>query len=150
LGEMCKNGWADRDDFWTRQHSIMATLRYRRWSASSKIILSGVPAIMRALYGGRVLTRILNRPQTTRSARPISVRFMWHFKPIKIVNTYDKGSLLCKMVAGRTCVAYLITFRVRCSRVEMYIGHARLCVCVFVARRIPTLLHGPGCKLGKW
>jgi len=36
----------------------------------------------------------------------------------------------------------------------MYTGHGRLCVylsvCVFVRRRIPTLLHGPGCKLGEW
>jgi len=32
----------------------------------------------------------------------------------------------------------------------MCIGHGRLCVCVSVCtfRRIPTLLHGPGCKLG--
>jgi len=26
----------------------------------------------------------------------------------------------------------------------MYIGHGRLCVCLSVHRRIPTLLHGPG------
>jgi len=40
----------------------------------------------------------------------------------------------------------------------MYIGHARLCVCVCVcvsvcvsvSRRIPTLLHGPGYNLGEW
>ena len=31
----------------------------------------------------------------------------------------------------------------------MYIGHRRLCVCVFVPRRIPTLVHGPECKLAK-
>jgi len=30
----------------------------------------------------------------------------------------------------------------------MYIGHGRLCVYVSVPRRIPTLLFGPGCKLG--
>ena len=29
----------------------------------------------------------------------------------------------------------------------MYIGHSRLCVCVSVPRRIPTLLHGPECNL---
>jgi len=34
------------------------------------------------------------------------------------------------------------------SQGEMYIGHARLCVCVSVPRRMPTLLHGHGCKLG--
>jgi len=38
-----------------------------------------------------------------------------------------------------------ITFRVRRSRGEMYIGHARLCVCMSVC---PTLLHGPRCNLG--
>jgi len=41
----------------------------------------------------------------------------------------------------------LITFRMRHSRVEMYIGHGRLCVCLSVPRPIPTLLHGPGCNL---
>jgi len=29
----------------------------------------------------------------------------------------------------------------------MYVGHPRLSVCLFVSRRIPTLLHGPGCNL---
>jgi len=31
-------------------------------------------------------------------------------------------------------------------RGEMYIDHGRLCLSV--PRRIPTLLHGPGCNLG--
>jgi len=48
----------------------------------------------------------------------------------------------------------LVTFRVRRSRGEMYSGHCRLCVCVPVCLSvpwlIPTLLHGPGCKLGEW
>jgi len=44
----------------------------------------------------------------------------------------------------------VITFRVRHSRGEMYIGHVRLCVCLSVPRRIPTLLHGPGCNLEEW
>jgi len=32
----------------------------------------------------------------------------------------------------------------------MYIGHSHLCVsvCLSVSHRIPTLLHGPGCKWG--
>ena len=30
----------------------------------------------------------------------------------------------------------------------MYRGHARLCVCLSVRGRMPTLLHGPGCNLG--
>jgi len=44
----------------------------------------------------------------------------------------------------------IIAFPVRRSRGEMYIGHGRLCncVCVSVPRRIHTLLHEPGRKLG--
>ena len=34
-------------------------------------------------------------------------------------------------------------------RGEMYIGHGRVCVCLSLPRRIPTLLHGLGCNLGK-
>ena len=61
-----------------------------------------------------------------------------------------------------SCVSYtkkainqrFFTFSVWRSRFEMYIGNARLCVCVSVClsvpRRIPTLLHGPGCNLGEW
>ena len=48
---------------------------------------------------------------------------------------FDKPSLLVK-------------FRVSRRQCEMYIGHARLSVCLSVRRRIPTLLHGPGCNLG--
>jgi len=36
----------------------------------------------------------------------------------------------------------VITFRLRRSRGEMYIGHDRLCVYLYVHRRISTLLHG--------
>jgi len=45
-------------------------------------------------------------------------------------------------------VIELVTFRVRRNRGEMYIGHGRLCVCLSLPRRIPTLLHGPECNLG--
>jgi len=50
----------------------------------------------------------------------------------------------------------VITFCVSCRRRKMYIGNARLylCVCLLVClsvpRRIPTLLHRPGCNLGEW
>jgi len=55
-----------------------------------------------------------------------------------------------------TCVSVVklpvITPRVSRRRREMYIGHARLCVCVCVClsvcRRIPTLLHGPDVSWG--
>ena len=45
---------------------------------------------------------------------------------------------------------FFITFRVSRRRREMYIGHARLCVCVCasVPRRIPTILHRSRCNLG--
>ena len=57
-----------------------------------------------------------------------------------------------RLTIGPTLVqAYLIecliTFSVSRRRREMYIGHARLCVCLSVPRRIPRLLHGPECKL---
>jgi len=35
-------------------------------------------------------------------------------------------------------------------RRKMYCGHARLCACLFVRGRTPTLLHGPRCNLGAW
>jgi len=41
---------------------------------------------------------------------------------------------------------YLLYFCVSRRRREMYIGHSRLSVCLSVRIRIPTLLHGPGCK----
>jgi len=51
-----------------------------------------------------------------------------------------------------TCVldSVGITYRVSRRRREMYIGHARLSVCLSVRGRMPTLLNGPGCNLGKW
>jgi len=48
----------------------------------------------------------------------------------------------------------LITFCMSRRPREMYCGHPRLCVCVYVCvsvrGRMPTLLHGPGCNLGEW
>ena len=45
----------------------------------------------------------------------------------------------------------LVTFCVSRRRRKMYCGHARpcVCVCVSVGGRTPTLLHGPGCNLGR-
>ena len=45
-------------------------------------------------------------------------------------------------------ISSFITFCVSRRLRKMYCGHARLCVCLSVPRRIPTLLHGPGCNLG--
>jgi len=47
-------------------------------------------------------------------------------------------------------VVVVVTFRLSGRLREMYIGHARLCVCLSVPRRIPTLLHGPRCSLEEW
>ena len=44
----------------------------------------------------------------------------------------------------------IITFCVSRRRHKMYCGHPRLCVCLSVRDRTPTLLHGPGCNLGAW
>jgi len=43
----------------------------------------------------------------------------------------------------------VITFCVSRRRRKMYCGHARLSVCVSVRGHMPTLLHGPGCNLGR-
>jgi len=70
---------------------------------------------------------------------------------------YGKKKLLRKC---ENKVSIIVTFHVRRSRGEMYIGHGRLCVCVCVCvclsvclsvpRRIPTLLHRPRCNLVEW
>jgi len=44
--------------------------------------------------------------------------------------------------------ARIVTFRVSRRRREMYNGHGRLCV--YVPRRMPTLLHRHGYNLGEW
>jgi len=65
----------------------------------------------------------------------------------------DKGHNMClKSPPGSLSQAHhcLITFCVSHRRRKMYCGHARLCVCLSVRSRTPTLLHGPGCNLGAW
>jgi len=48
---------------------------------------------------------------------------------------------------------HVITFCMSGRRRKMYCGHACLCVClslcVSVHGHMPTLLHGPGCNLGR-
>jgi len=58
---------------------------------------------------------------------------------------------LSKLVrtAGDVGPSSLITVCVSRRRRKIYCGHARLCVCVSVRGRTPTLLHGPGCNLGR-
>ena len=61
----------------------------------------------------------------------------------KQYNTQQQSSKLLQALSY-----VLITLRMRRSRGEMYI--VCLSVCLSVLRRIPTLLHGPGCKLVEW
>jgi len=46
-------------------------------------------------------------------------------------------------------LSYIITFRVRC-RLAKAKCILVMAISMSVSRRIPTLLHGPGCKLGEW
>jgi len=62
--------------------------------------------------------------------------------------------VLVALFLGRIAVLHstYFTFRVSRTRRKMYSGHSRLSVClfcVFAARRIPTLLHGPERNLGQ-
>ena len=63
------------------------------------------------------------------------------------LHCYPTDSCLTYVV--KICRWSLIIFHVRRSRGEMYTNHGRLCVCLSVPRRIPTLLHAPGRKLGE-
>jgi len=52
---------------------------------------------------------------------------------------------------GRTInIDTVITFRMSRRRREIYCGKPRLCDCLSVRGRTPTLLRGPGCNLGEW
>jgi len=74
---------------------------------------------------------------------------------VVVVRSNDEGlkwsyPIVCVQVKGNVMQLWLFTFRVRRSRGEMYIGHGRLCVCLSVPHRIPTLLHRPGCNFEEW
>jgi len=56
----------------------------------------------------------------------------------------------CSSLLVDTRAIHIVTFRVSRRRREMYCGYARLCVCLSVRGRMPTLLNGPGCNLGEW
>jgi len=56
--------------------------------------------------------------------------------------TYIVMSIVAMMI--------VITFRMSCRRREMYCSHTHLFVYLSVRGRMPTLLHGRGCKLGEW
>jgi len=74
-------------------------------------------------------------------------------------NRFGRSTFLHRVLFTQTSTSavphstvFLITFRVRYNRGEMYIGHGRLCLCVClsVPRRILTLLYEPGCNLAEW
>jgi len=73
------------------------------------------------------------------------------FEPVcdQLRTSFEPDSV---MEFGLYCVfkIVLITFRLSRRRREMYCGHPRLCVCVPVRGRMPTLFHGPGWILGEW
>ena len=55
-------------------------------------------------------------------------------------------------ITTSTITGWLLSTAYYISRGEMYSGHGRLyvCLCLSVPCRIPTLLHGPGCKSEEW
>ena len=80
----------------------------------------------------------------------IAYRRVFHFSsPLKMHYRRERGD---RSTQHERSVIYdcFVTFRVSRRRREMYCGHARLCVCLSVRGRMPTLLHGPGCNLGEW
>jgi len=72
----------------------------------------------------------------------------------KFYSTFIYSATVVSSVTFRLCrtkqFSKQFTFRVNRRRREMYCGHARLCVCLSVRGRMPTLLHGPGYNLGEW
>ena len=78
--------------------------------------------------------------------------FGWYTVPVLVVYGGSTSSVVyiqCSVRQGSVVgLRLFITFHVRRSRGEMYIGHACRCVCLYVHRRIPTLLYGLGCNLG--
>jgi len=56
------------------------------------------------------------------------------------------GDGICRWEIGTCC---LVTFCMRRSQGEMYIGHGHLGV-LSVPHCISTLLHRPGCNMAEW
>jgi len=51
-------------------------------------------------------------------------------------------------IMGHKTLLCFITFCMSRRQRKMYCANARLCVCLSVRGRTPTLLHRPGCNLG--
>jgi len=63
----------------------------------------------------------------------------------KLVQRFGRGGVIH---VTRIRVIIIVTFCVSRRRRKMYCGHARLCVCLSVRGRMPTLLHGPDVTWG--
>jgi len=72
---------------------------------------------------------------------PDNSSVIWDEKCVEQNNTHSREF-------NRHCA--VTTFCVSRRRRKMHCGHARLCVCLSVRGRTPTLLHGPGCNLRAW
>ena len=93
------------------------------------------------------LTYLLTAPEP---AWGYSIHIRQYFTDIISILLNCQGLCWVKQTMGGAYehMTWLITFRARFSRGKMYASHGRLCVSLSDPRRIPTLLHGPGCNLG--
>jgi len=90
---------------------------------------------------------VMHRTDSDNEPRAYSMCINTEFLPTLLANISPP---VCVYYTVNKALIKLITFHVRCSPGEMYIGHGYLCVCVSAPRRIRTLLHGPGCNLREW
>ena len=118
-----------------------------------------------APYSAHKSNLVRTRSGSCRSAAPPIITRVYHHASSELTLICDRSTTHYRFY-NKTCARdchhvvcgnlsfTVFTFRLRRSRGEMYTSHARLCVCMCVCvsdpRRIPTLLHGPGCNLGEW
>jgi len=89
-------------------------------------------------YWVTVLLDLSSQERIFTVAATVSLQFAY----VKVITTVDL------VLNWFTC--YIVTFCVRHSWGEMYVGHSCLSVCLSVPCHIPTLLHRPGFSLGEW
>jgi len=94
------------------------------------------------------------------------IHVMWHV--VRSDSQWDQDSMLSYVAAvywssRRCCLVWFTRWRHQLAPVWLCllqfacgVAEAKcivataVCVCLSVPRRIPTLLHGPGCNLGEW
>ena len=81
---------------------------------------------------------------------PVVVHYWADLQSVHGVRGCDNVAPSAKCQRVLVLALSLVTFCVCRRRRKMYLGHARLCVCLSVRGRTPTLLHGPGCNLEAW